>query len=111
VVRAFVHTSGLYTGPLTFVEVRTVHWPFLKRRFRPARRYSDVGIEDDEQVAILLGPSDQVTRVLDMQYVTGWLTPGERAWVYVTTSLGREVFGKRPASLYIWSGNGWAPPP
>jgi len=88
-----------------------VQRPFLKRRLGKARRYSDLGIEDGEQLRVLLEPSDQVTRVLDLAYVTGWLTPGERAWTYAETSLGHEIYDKRPASLYVWSGDGWIPTP
>ncbi len=83
----------------------------LRRRLATARRHNDLGIEDGEQVRILLEPSDQFTRVLDLAFATGRLAPGERVWSYAETSLGHKVYDKRPASLYVWSGDGWVPPP
>jgi hypothetical protein len=82
----------------------------LRRGLRSARRYSDLGIEDEVPVTIPLRPTQRVTRRIDMEYAAGWLTPGESVWPYLTTSLGLETYSVRPADIYVWQDEAWHSP-
>jgi hypothetical protein len=72
----------------------------MRRRLLVARKYSQLGIVDDVPETVLLRPSEQTVVSIDMDYVRGWLNPGEAAWIHLRTSLGHDLFSARPAVYY-----------
>lgn len=80
---------------------------WLRRRRRyTARRYSDLGVDDGEEVVVTLEPTERHVVTIPMDFFAGWLSEGEVAWPYAQDTSGRQVYSASPAYVERLSESG-----